>query len=142
MPTPQKGTSPGAGAAVRRAAPIDDVESAALTRLFGGRVINQGAGMIALDAPCSVAAGADLTLSVIVNWAVVLAKAVAHLYVIADENHRPLLARTPLLPDLVPPHVWLKVRLDASGYVRAVVECGDGTLLQVARWIWVMPAAS
>lgn len=106
---------------------------------FAGRVINEGTGVIGLDLPCVVQRGEEVFASVEVNWPVVLAKAVSHLYLFADGNRVPQLARIPLIPDLVPPHVRVKVRLDETGYVRAVVECGDGTLLQVSRWAWVMP---
>jgi predicted secreted protein len=70
----------------------------------------------------------------------VLAKAVARLYLIADGNENPLLARVSLIPDLVPPHVSLTTHLEQSSLVRALVECGDGELLEVSRWVWVMPA--
>src|SRR5262245_16564989 len=112
---------------------------AIVRRLFGARVIDDGAGMIQLDVPHAARRGADVPLSVEVNWWLVLAKAVARLYVIADGNRYPLLTSVSLIPDLVPPHVFIKVRLDASTDVRAVVECGDGTLLQVRRWVRVTP---
>ena len=126
----------------RRPGAPDDAAPFVLKRLFGGRVINHGAGMIHVHAASAVERGSDLTVSVEVNWPMVLAKAVAHLYLIADGNRPPLIARIPLMPDVVPPHVCVKVRLRAGGYLRAVVECGDGTLLQVAHWVSVLPAES
>jgi predicted secreted protein len=102
--------------------------------------INDGAGLIKLDVPCFVEANGELPLSVRVSWPMVLAKAVARLYLIADGNERPLLARVSLIPDLVPPHVSLTTHLEQSSLVRALVECGDGDLLEVSRWVWVMPA--
>ena len=108
-------------------------------RLFGARVIDDGAGMIQLNVPHVARRGADVPLSVEVNWWLVLTKAVARLYLIADGNRQPLLTSLSLIPDLVPPHVSIHVRLDASTDVRAVVECGDGTLLQVRRWVRVTP---
>jgi len=78
-------------------------------------------------------------VSVAVNWPMVLANAFAHLYLIADRNVVPLLARITLLPDIVPPHLSLEVRLEAATHVRALVQCGNGTALQVKRWVWVMP---
>jgi len=110
-----------------------------VNRLFAGRVVNDGAGLIQLDVPHIATPETHLPLSVQVDWGLVLAKAVARLYLIADGNRDPLLASISLIPDLVPPHVCLNVRLDDSTDVRAVVECGDGTLLQVRRWVWVMP---
>jgi predicted secreted protein len=111
-------------------------------RLFGARVIDDGAGMIQLDVPHVARRGDDVPLSVEVNWWLVLTKAVARLYLIADGNRNPLLTSVSLIPDLVPPHVCINVRLDGSTDVRAVVECGDGTLLQVRRWVRVTPHAS
>jgi predicted secreted protein len=108
-------------------------------RLFGTRIINDGTGMIQLDLPHRVSREADVPLSVQVNWSLVLTKAVVRLYLIADGNRNALLTSVSLIPDLVPPHVCMNVRLDGSTDVRAVVECGDGTLLQVKRWVRVMP---
>ena len=102
--------------------------------------INDGAGLIKLDVPCFVEQTGELSISVQVSWPMVLAKAVARLYLIADGNEHPLLARVSLIPDLVPPHVSLTTHLEQSSLVRALVECGDGELLEVSRWVWVMPA--
>jgi predicted secreted protein len=102
--------------------------------------INDGAGLIKLDLPCFVDATGALPVSVQVSWPMVLAKAVARLHLIADGNENPLLARVSLIPDLVPPHVSLTTHLEQSSLVRALVECGDGELLEVSRWVWVMPA--
>ena len=121
----------------RRTAAPDPIVAAG--RLFAGRAIDDGAGMIKLDVPHFVTREARVPVSVEVNWSLVLAKAVACLYLVADGNREPLLARVPLIPGVVPPHVCATVRLDDSGDVRAIVECGDDSLLQVRRWVWVMP---
>jgi predicted secreted protein len=82
--------------------------------LLGATEINDGEGLITLVVPC---------------------------YVEATRRTRdPLLARVSLIPDLVPPHVSLDVHLDQSSHVRALVECGDGALLEVSRWVWAMPS--
>jgi len=113
----------------------------ALRRFFAGRVINDGAGLITLEAPEAISHGQPLSLSVRVNWSLVVAKAIAHLYVIADGHRDPMLARVALLPDVVPPYVSVTACLERSTDISAVVECGDGTLLQVRRWVRVMPSA-
>lgn len=110
-----------------------------VSHLFGARAINDGAGMINLDVPHIVSREAPVPISIQVNWPLVLTKAVACLYLIADGNRDPLLASIPLVPDVVPPHVCVNIRLDDTTDVRAIVECGDGTLLQVKRWVWVLP---
>lgn len=109
-------------------------------RMFGSRFVNDGTGMIKLDSACIVERDVHLAVSVEVNWPMVLAKAVARLYLVADANCEPVLARVLLIPDIVPPHVAVNVRLEDSGYLRAIVECGDGSLLQVKRWVWVVPS--
>jgi len=108
--------------------------------MFGSRFVNDGTGMIKLDSACIVERDVHLAVSVEVNWPMVLAKAVARLYLVADANCEPVLARVLLIPDIVPPHVAVNVRLEDSGYLRAIVECGDGSLLQVKRWVWVVPS--
>lgn len=120
----------------------DDEVPVALARLFCGQAINDGGGMIRLELPHIVERGVRTLASIQVNWPMVLANAVARLYVIADLNAAPLLAKITLLPDIVPPHLALEVRLEAATHVRAVVQCGNGTLLQVKRWVWVMPSST
>jgi len=120
----------------------DDEVPVALARLFCGQAINDGGGMIRLELPHIVERGVRTLASIEVNWPMVLANAVARLYVIADLNAAPLLAKITLLPDIVPPHLALEVRLEVATHVRAVVQCGNGTLLQVKRWVWVMPPSA
>lgn len=129
--------------AARLLSPFADNEvPVALARLFCGQAINDGGGMIRLELPHIVERGVRTLASIQVNWPMVLANAVARLYVIADLNAAPLLAKITLLPDIVPPHLALEVRLEAATHVRAVVQCGNGTLLQVKRWVWVMPPSA
>jgi predicted secreted protein len=118
----------------------DDELPAALAGLCRGHAVYDGAGMIKLELPHIVEGGAPILVSVAVNWPMVLANAFAHLYLIADRNAVPLLAKFTLLPDIVPPHLSLEVRLDVTTHVRALVQCGNGTALQVKRWVWVMPS--
>ncbi|HET7875425.1 MAG TPA: thiosulfate oxidation carrier protein SoxY [Methylomirabilota bacterium] len=107
-----------------------------LERLFGDRPINDGSALIHLDVPRQPAQGTLVAVLVEVNWTLVLTKAVARLYLIAERPRDPVLVRASLIPDMVPPQVCVKVRFDGPTLVRAVVECGDGTLLQVTRWVW------
>jgi predicted secreted protein len=114
----------------------------ALRRFFPGRVINDGEGLITLEAPEAAPHGRPLSVSIRVNWSLVVAKAIAHLYVIADGHRDPMLARVALLPDVVPPYVSVTVCLEHSTDISAVVECGDGTLLQVRRRVRVVRAGT
>ena len=124
----------------RRPGPsADDEIPGRLAGLFGGHAVHDGAGMIKLELPHIVERGALTLVSVAVNWPIVLANAVARLYLIADLNAVPLLAQITLPPDIVPPHLAFEVRFEAATHLRALVQCGDGTVLQVRRWVWVIP---
>lgn len=131
------GASPGS---TRRPGPsADDEIPVTLAGLFGGHAVHDGAGMIKLELPHIVERGALTMVSVVVNWPIVLANAVARLYLIADLNAVPLLAKITLPPDIVPPHLAFEVRFEAGTQLRALVQCGDGTVLQVRRWVSVIP---
>lgn len=134
--------APERGGGTRVLPPTDDSAAAVLSRVFGGQAIDDGAETIRLELPHIVDRAAPVPVAVEVSWPVVLAKAGARLYLIADENPVPLLVRVTLLPDMVPPRLSLHVRLEASTLVRAVLECGDDTLLQTARWVWVLRAGT
>lgn len=107
-------------------------------RLFGARIINGGEGMIRLDLPPAVSRGAEVTVSIQVSWPLILSNAVACLYLLAMDRPEPLLARVPLIPDVIPPCLSIRIRLEETTEVRAVVECGDGTLLQAIRRVRVL----
>src|SRR5262245_65773525 len=85
------------------AAGVEDI----LPDLFRDRVVNDGIGMIKLDTDCIVEPGGRLRVAVEVNWPMILANAVARLYIVADANREPLLAQVLLIPDIVPPHVCI-----------------------------------
>lgn len=130
------------GSPRRPGPPADDEVPVTLAGLFGDHAVHDGTGMIKLELPHIVERGAPTLVSVAVNWPIVLANAVARLYLIADFNAVPLLAQITLLPDIIPPHLAFEVRLEAATHLRALVQCGDGTVLQVRRWVWVIPPAS
>lgn len=115
-----------------------DEPSTMFSEFFRAQAVYDGTGMIKLELPHLVERGVPTTVSVKVNWAMVLANAVAQLYLFADLNSPPLLVTRTLLPDIVPPHFSFEVELEAATHVRAVVRCGDGTALQVKRWVWVV----
>lgn len=134
------GTLPDPGRTDRHGPPPDGTLPAALAGLFRGQAIYDGAGMIKLELPHIVEGGALTLVSVAVNWPMVLSSAMACLYLIADHNAIPLLTRMTLLPDIVPPHLSLEIRLETATYVRALVQCGDGPALEAKRWVWVTPS--
>jgi predicted secreted protein len=121
---------------------LDDQLLATLAGFPSGQAIYDGAGMITLELPLIVESGIPTAVSVVVNWPMVLANSVSHLYLIADLSATPLLTRIMLLPDIVPPHFTFEITLETTTYVRAMVRLGDGTALQVKRWVWVTPSSN
>jgi predicted secreted protein len=117
----------------------DNATPVSLEQFFCGHTIHDGAGTINLELPPIVEWGVLTPVSIKVNWTIVFTKAVARLYLLADGHTPSLLAGMTLLPDIVPPHLLLDVRLERSTYLRAIVQCGDGTALQVKRWVTVRP---
>jgi predicted secreted protein len=113
--------------------------SAVLSRVFGGQNLADGSGCIRMDLPRIVAESTAATVEVEVGWPALLHATAARLYLIADENRVPLLAQLELRPDGSSPRVSLEIRLDTSTHLRAVLALDDGTLVQAARWVWVLP---
>lgn len=113
--------------------------SSVLSRVFGGQNLRDGADSLGLHIAHIVDEGTPATLEVEVNWPERPRRPGARLYVIADENRIPLLAQIELGPDAGSRQVSLEVRLDASTHLRVVLAFDDGTLFQVARWVWVLP---
>jgi predicted secreted protein len=129
------------GMARRRVVPTDEA-STVLSRVFGGQNLGDAADCIRIDLPRMVAEDTPATLEVEVGGRAVLHAPATRLYVIADENLVPLLAQIELLPDGSSRRVSLEIRLDASTHLRVVLALDDGTLLQAARWVWVLPRDS
>lgn len=131
--------SPGAAAKVRPLLRLGGEASSVLSQVFGGRNLGDGADSLGLHIAHIVDEGIPAALEIEVNWPGQPRRPGARLYVIADENRAPLLARIELHPDPESRQVSLEVRLDASTHLRVVLAFDDGTLLQVARWVWVLP---
>jgi sulfur-oxidizing protein SoxY len=110
---------------------------AALARVFGGRPIKDGAGVIKLDLPLIAENGAVVPVAVEVNAPMTAASHVKHIYVVADRNRIPIVARATLTPESGQAYMGANIRLGETGDVRAIVEQSDGTLLQVTREVKV-----
>jgi sulfur-oxidizing protein SoxY len=126
-------TSSAAAQALGQNEPIE----AALRRVFGGRPMKDGRGVIKLDAPLIAENGAVVPVSVEVDAPMTPQRYVKHIYIVADKNRIPVVARAVLTPDSGQAYVGANIRLGESGSVRAIVEQSDGTLLQVTREVRV-----
>jgi sulfur-oxidizing protein SoxY len=113
--------------------PVD----AALKRVFGGRAMKDGGGMVKLDIPLIAENGAVVPVSVEVNAPMTPQSYVKHIYVVADKNRIPIVTRVALTPESGQAYMGANIRLGETGDVRAIVEQSDGTLLQVKREVKV-----
>ena len=110
---------------------------AALKRVFGGRAMKDGAGMIKLDVPLIAENGAVVPVAVEVNAPMTPQSYVKYIYVVADKNRIPMVARVALTPESGQAYMGANIRLGETGDVRAIVEQSDGTLLQLKREVKV-----
>ena len=110
---------------------------AALKRVFGGKAMKDGSGVIKLDIPLIAENGAVVPVSVEVNAPMTPQSYVKHIYVVADKNRIPIVTRAVLTPESGQAYMGANIRLGETGDVRAIVEQSDGTLLQVKREVKV-----
>jgi sulfur-oxidizing protein SoxY len=128
-----------AGVGAQAAPPLGAQEPAgdALKRLFGSRPIRDGGGAVKLDIPLIAENGAVVPVSVEVASPMTAANHVKHIYVVADKNRIPIVARVALSPESGQAYMGANIRLGETGDVRAIAEQSDGTLLQVKREVKV-----
>ena len=128
-------TAPGPAAA--QALGVQESVDAALKRVFGGRPIKDGSGLIKLDIPLIAENGAVVPVSVEVTSPMTATNFVRHVYIVADKNRIPIVTRVSLAPETGQASVGANIRLGETTDVRAIVEQSDGTLLQVKREVKV-----
>jgi sulfur-oxidizing protein SoxY len=110
---------------------------AALKRVFGGRPMKDGAGMIKLDIPLIAENGAVVPVSVEVNAPMTPQSYVKNIYVVADKNRIPIVTRVALTPASGQAYMGANIRLGETTDVRAIVEQSDGTLWALKREVKV-----
>jgi sulfur-oxidizing protein SoxY len=108
-----------------------------LKRVFGGRAMKDGVGVVKLDVPLIAENGAVVPVSVEVSSPMTAASHVKHIYVVADRNRIPIVTRVALTPEAGQAYMGENIRLGETGDVRAIAELSDGTLLQVKREVKV-----
>ncbi len=124
---------PAAAQALGQNEPLD----AALRRVFGGRPMKDGAGMIKLDIPLIAENGAVVPVAVEVSAPMTPQSYVKSIYVVADKNRIPIVARATLSPASGEAYMGANIRLGETTDVRAIVEQSDGTLWQARREVKV-----
>ena len=123
--------------ATAQALGAQETVDAGLKRVFGGRLIKDGGGLIKLDIPLIAENGAVVPVSVEVNSPMTPANYVKHIYIVADKNRIPIVTRAALAPEAGQAYVGANIRLGETTDVRAIVEQSDGTLLQAKREVKV-----
>jgi sulfur-oxidizing protein SoxY len=108
-----------------------------LKRVFGSRPMKDGAAVIKLDIPPIAENGAVVPVNVEVNAPMTLASYVKNIWIVADKNRIPIVARVTLTPEAGQAFVGANIRLGETTDVRAVVEQSDGTLLTAKREVKV-----
>jgi sulfur-oxidizing protein SoxY len=111
----------------------DEPVAATLKRLFGERKFLPGDGKIKLDLPLIAEDGGNVAVSIDCSLPVSGEPRANRIYIIADKNRRPMLAKFAFTPDSGRAFISTSVRLATTTDVRAVVEMSDGTLYAMQR---------
>jgi sulfur-oxidizing protein SoxY len=111
----------------------DELVAATLKRLFGDRKLNPADGKIKLDLPLIAEDGGNVAITVDSDLPVMGAVRASQIYIIADKNRRPLLAKVFVSGDSGRASVATSIRLATSTDVRAIVEMSDGTLYAASK---------
>ena len=125
------------GRATAQALGMQETVDAGLKRVFGGRPIKDGSGLIKLEIPLIAENGAVVPVSVEANSPMTPANYVKHIYIVADKNRIPIVTRVALAPEAGQAYVGANIRLGETTDVRAIVEQSDGTLFQAKREVKV-----
>jgi len=108
-----------------------------LKRVFGGRPMKDGSGLIKLDMPFIAENGAVVPVSVDIGTAPTATDYVKHIYIVADKNRIPVITRVTLAPEAGQASIGANVRLGETTEVRVIAEKNDGSLWQVKREVKV-----
>jgi sulfur-oxidizing protein SoxY len=131
------GTLAGPRPAGAQALGAQETVEAGLKRVFGGRPLKDGSGVVKLDIPLIAENGAVVPVSVEVSSPMTPANHVKHIYVVADKNRIPIVTRVAFTPEAGQAYMGANIRLGETGDVRAIVEQSDGSLLQIKREVKV-----
>ena len=131
------GVSLAAAPAVAQTLGANETVETGLARVFGGRPMKDGAGLIKLDVPLIAENGAVVPVAVEVNSPMTPQSYVKSIYVVADRNRIPIVTRVALSPESGKAYMGANIRLGETGDVRAIVEQNDGSLWQIKREVKV-----
>lgn len=119
------------------AAMADEKVQDTLARLFGDREILDGSDVIELDVPAVAENGAMVQTKAIGKIDPTADRYIKDIYIIADNNARPLSAHYSFTEQAGDAMVGTNIRLASTTPLRAVAELNDGTLFQVIQEVRV-----
>jgi sulfur-oxidizing protein SoxY len=131
------GVGPVPATAAARDLGIHETAEEGLKRLFGSRAMKDGAAAVKLELPLIAENGAVVPVSVETTLPMTPTGYVKHIYVVADKNRIPIVARGTFVAETGVAAMGANIRLGETGLVRAIVEQSDGTLWQVKREVKV-----
>jgi sulfur-oxidizing protein SoxY len=102
-------------------------------QIFGERAIEDGASMLAIEAPDRADDAALVPIRIRIADA--LRRDIEQLYFVIDDNPSPLAGRFAFGPAADPSEIAIRVRVDDYTYLHAVAETKGGKLYAVARFI-------
>ncbi len=102
-------------------------------QLFGDRVIEDGADLLALEAPDRAEDAAIVPVRIRIAGG--LRRDIDRLYLVIDDNPSPLAGRFAFGPAADPSEIAIRVRVDDYTYLHAVAETKNRRLYAVARFI-------
>lgn len=112
----------------------DELVEATIKRLFGGsRTMQRGDDKIKVELPQIAEDGGGVAITVDSTLPVTGAAALSQLYIIADKNRRPMVAKFSFTPESGRAFLSTSVRLATSTDVRVIAEMSDGALYAVVR---------
>jgi sulfur-oxidizing protein SoxY len=128
------------GIAISLAAPVpvaaaDDPWPELRELLFAGRVIQDGAGVIALAAPERAHDAAVVPLTIAAEMAQTPERYIRTVHLLIDRNPAPIAAVFHLTPDNGVATIATRVRVNEYTNVRAIAETSDGALYMASRFV-------
>jgi sulfur-oxidizing protein SoxY len=99
--------------------------------IFGERQIQEGTGIIVLDAPVRALDAALVPVTITLSGA----EPIRAIYLVIDENPSPLAAHVVFGPAADPHSLRLRVRVDQYTEVHAVAESAAGVLYETKRFV-------
>jgi len=103
--------------------------------LFAGRVIQDGAGVIALAAPERAHDAAVVPLTIAAEMAQTPERYIRTVHLLIDRNPAPIAAVFHLTPDNGVATIATRVRVNEYTNVRAIAETSDGALYMASRFV-------